>query len=90
MPTLLHIDSSPLYGQSVSRQLTDAFVTQWKSSHPNGTVIDRDLNAISISPIDAAWVGAMFTPEDARTSQQKELLALSDMLMQNCCRPTNT
>ncbi|MFY9938350.1 MAG: NAD(P)H-dependent oxidoreductase, partial [Silvibacterium sp.] len=44
MPKLLHIDSSPLYGRSVSRQLTDAFVTQWKSSHPNGTVVDRDLN----------------------------------------------
>ena len=45
MPTLLHIDSSPLYGRSVSRELTGAFVTQWKASHPDGKVIDRDLNA---------------------------------------------
>ena len=29
MPTLLHIDSSPLYERSVSRELTGAFVTQW-------------------------------------------------------------
>jgi FMN-dependent NADH-azoreductase len=81
MPTLLHIDSSPLYGRSVSRQLTGAFVTEWKSSHPNGTIIDRDLNATTIPPISAEWVGAAYTPEEARTPQQKELLALSDTLI---------
>ena len=81
MPTLLHINSSPLYGRSVSRQLSDAFVTQWKAAHPNGTVIDRDLNATPISPINAEWVGAAYTPEEARSPQQKELLALSDTLL---------
>ena len=81
MPTLLHIDSSPLYGRSVSRQLTGAFVDQWKSSHPEGTVIDRDLNATAISPITAEWVGAAYTPAEARTPQQKELLAVSDALL---------
>ena len=81
MSTLLHIDSSPLYGRSVSRQLTSAFVDQWKSSHLSGTVIDRDLNATSILPISAEWVGAAYTPEGARTAQQRELLALSDSLL---------
>jgi FMN-dependent NADH-azoreductase len=81
MPTLLHINSSPLYGRSVSRQLTDAVVTQWKSWHPDGTVVDRDLNATSIPPVTAEWVGAAYTPEEARTPQQKEVLALSDTLL---------
>jgi FMN-dependent NADH-azoreductase len=81
MPTLLHIDSSPLYGRSVSRQLTGAFVAQWKSSHPDGAVVDRDLNATSIPPINAEWVGAVYTPEEARTPEQKDLLALSDKLL---------
>jgi FMN-dependent NADH-azoreductase len=81
MPTLLHIDSSPLYGRSVSRQLTGAFVTQWKSSHPDGTFIYRDLNATPIQPINAAWVGAVYAPEAARTPQQKQLLSLSDSLL---------
>jgi FMN-dependent NADH-azoreductase len=81
MTTLLHIDSSPLYGRSVSRQLTGAFVTQWKSSHSGGAVIDRDLTATQIAPINAEWVGAAYTPEEARNPQQKELLALSDMLL---------
>jgi FMN-dependent NADH-azoreductase len=81
MSTLLHIDSSPLYGRSISRQLTEAFVTQWKSFHPNGKVVDRDLNAAVIPPITAEWVGAAYTPEEARTRQQKELLALSETLI---------
>src|ERR1700761_4880829 len=81
MPKLLHIDSSPLYGRSVSRQLTGAFVAQWEASHPDGFVIDRDLNATSIPPVTAEWVGAAYTPEEARTPQQKELLALSDSLL---------
>jgi FMN-dependent NADH-azoreductase len=81
MPTLLHINSSPLYGRSVSRQLTGAFVAQWKASHPKGTVVDRDLNATPNPPVTAEWVGAAYTPEEARTPQQKELLALSDTLL---------
>ena len=81
MPTLLHIDSSPLYGRSVSRQLTGAFVSQWKSSHLDGTVVDRDLNTTPIPPVTAEWVGAAYTPEEARTPQQKELLALSETLV---------
>jgi FMN-dependent NADH-azoreductase len=81
MSTLLHIDSSPLYGRSVSRQLTDAFVTQWKSSHPDGRVVDRDLNATTIPPVTGEWVGAAYTPEEARTPQQKAVLTLSDTLL---------
>ena len=36
---LLHIDSSPLGGNSVSRQLTESVVAQWRATHP-GTVVD--------------------------------------------------
>jgi len=81
MATLLHIDSSPLYDRSVSRQLSGAFVDRWKSLHPGATVIDRDLNATSLSPISAEWIGAAYTSEEARTPQQKKLLALSETLL---------
>jgi FMN-dependent NADH-azoreductase len=81
MPTLLQIDSSPLYGRSVSRQLTAEFVAQWKSSHPEGTVIQRDLYATPIAPIDGEWVGAVYTPEEDRTPKQKRLLSHSDSLL---------
>jgi FMN-dependent NADH-azoreductase len=36
---LLHIDSSPLAGNSVSRQLTASLVAQWRAAHP-GTVVE--------------------------------------------------
>ncbi len=81
MPNLLHIDSSPLYDRSVSRQLTRAFVAHWKSAHPGETVIYRDLNATPIAPITAAWVGAVYAPPESRTHEQKELLSLSDSLL---------
>jgi FMN-dependent NADH-azoreductase len=81
MTTLLQIDSSPLYGRSVSRELTAAYVKEWEASHPGGKVLDRDLTATSIPPVSGEWVGAVFTPEEARTPEQKKLLALSDTLI---------
>ena len=81
MATLLKIDSSPLYERSVSRQLTAAFTNKWTSAHPEGAVIDRDLNATNIPPITGAWVAASYTPEEARTPEQKKLLELSDTLI---------
>jgi len=81
MPTLLHIDSSPLGEASVSRQLSSEFVRNWKKANPNGKVITRDLSTISLKPVTGAWVGAAYTPEDTRTPEQRELLAVSDSLI---------
>ena len=81
MSTLLHINSSPLYAHSVSRELTAAFVEKWQSSNPHGNVIERDLTSTSIPPITAEWISAAYTPEDLRTPEQKELLSLSDTLI---------
>ncbi len=81
MPSLLHIDSSPLVGHSVSRELTAAFVSEWSSSHPAATVTYRDLNATNIPPISAEWIGAVYTPEEARTPEQTKQLTLSDTLI---------
>lgn len=40
---LLHIDSSPLNGASVSRELTRRVVTEWRSTHPGTKVEYLDL-----------------------------------------------
>src|SRR3569832_2340979 len=40
---LLHIDSSPLGGSSVSRELTQRIVTQWRATHPHTKVEHLDL-----------------------------------------------
>jgi FMN-dependent NADH-azoreductase len=40
---LLHIDSSPLAGNSVSRELTRRIVQQWRAAHPHTKVEHLDL-----------------------------------------------
>jgi FMN-dependent NADH-azoreductase len=80
MPTLLHLDASPLE-TSVSRELGREFVATWKSAHPDGLVIYRDLAANTPAPIDQAWIGASYTPADQRTPEQNALLATSEALI---------
>jgi FMN-dependent NADH-azoreductase len=81
MPTLLHIDSSPLGEASISRHLSQEFIQNWKQANPDGKIVTRDLTASNLSVINAAWIGAAYTPEDSRTAAQNELLALSDTLI---------
>jgi FMN-dependent NADH-azoreductase len=80
MSTLLHLDSSPL-DSSISRELTREFVNTWKAAHPGGKVIYRDVAANAAQPVDAAWIGAAYTPEAARTAEHKATLKLSDELI---------
>jgi FMN-dependent NADH-azoreductase len=80
MPTLLHLDSSPLES-SISRELTREFVKTWKAAHTDGAVIYRDVAAHTPKSLDAAWIGAAYSPEDARTVEQKALLAPSEELI---------
>jgi FMN-dependent NADH-azoreductase len=67
--------------RSISRKLTAAFAKTWSKTHPGGTVIARDLTAIDIAVINGEWVAAAYTPENARTAEQKEILAVSDSLI---------
>jgi FMN-dependent NADH-azoreductase len=80
MPTLLHLDSSPLES-SISRELTREFVKTWQNAHSDGTVIYRDLAANPPKPLDTAWIYSSFTPEVSRTPEQKAALAPSDELI---------
>ena len=82
VPTLLEIESSPLgNGASISRQLTGAYVQQWRQAHPGGTVITRDLSTSRLPTITTEWIVAMSTPEENRTDEQRDVLVLSDMLI---------
>ncbi len=81
MSTLLHIDSSPLGNTSISRHLSEEFVQNWQRRNPHGKVINRDLSVNPPPVITAAWIVASFTPEEARTQEQQEMLALSDALI---------
>jgi FMN-dependent NADH-azoreductase len=79
---LLHIDSSVLAGNSVSRQLTKDIVAQWRASHP-GTVVDYlDLAVDAPSHLSADSLGFRAAPGGAALSdvQQREN-AISEALV---------
>jgi FMN-dependent NADH-azoreductase len=80
MAVLLHIDSSPLQS-SVTRELTREFTTAWTEAHPESTIIHRDLTQNPPAPINAVWISASYTPEAARTSEQHDILAVSNQLV---------
>lgn len=54
---LLHIDSSALAGNSVSRQLTAAIVARWQDSMPGLEVAYRDLDAAPLPHLTHAVLG---------------------------------
>jgi FMN-dependent NADH-azoreductase len=81
MATLLKFDSSPMGERSISRKLTEKFAKSWRQAHPGGKVIERDLTTLNLPVINGFWVGAAYTPEQARTPEQSATLAQSDSLI---------
>lgn len=82
LPTLLHIDSSPMLETSVTRRLTTYFVARWQDRVPGGVVIRRDL-AVSPPPHpDALTLESAALPEAARSPDQQAAAALSDVLLE--------
>ena len=82
MPTLLVIESSPRGDQSMSRGLTAMFVERWKKNHPDGRVVERDLMQSNLPFVTLPWLGAYFTPAEQQTAEMKDLLALSNELVE--------
>ncbi len=71
---LLHIDSSVLAGNSVSRQLTAQIVAQWLANHPDTTVDYLDLAVDAPSHLSADSLGFRLAPGTAGLTevQQRE------------------
>jgi FMN-dependent NADH-azoreductase len=81
MTTLLQIDSSPMGERSISRRLTEKFADSWRKVHLGGKVIVRDLCTLDLPVVNGSWIGAVYTPAEARTAEQTKALALSDSLI---------
>lgn len=79
---LLHIDSSILAANSVSRQLTKSIVTLWRTSHP-GTVVDYlDLAVDGPSHLSADSLGFRMPANGADiTDTQRRENAISEDLV---------
>ncbi|WP_046003878.1 FMN-dependent NADH-azoreductase [Pseudoalteromonas rubra] len=88
MSTILHIDSSvraisnsnPSHN-SISKNIAHKFIESWRQTGVIDEYIYRDVGINPPSFITQDWIGAVFTAEHKRTEAQKQLLALSDTLI---------
>jgi FMN-dependent NADH-azoreductase len=76
---ILRIDASGRQIGSSSRALVDDLIDALGSRYET-SVTRRDLSD-GVPHVDDAWIGANFTPEEEQTDEQRETLALSDMLV---------
>ena len=77
---LLQIDSSARAG-SVTRRLTAKFAEEWRTSHPSGEVIQRDLSTTTLPLITDDWNATRIEPSKLSPAQRNYLSA-SDALIE--------
>jgi FMN-dependent NADH-azoreductase len=79
--TLLRLDASIRTEGSHSRQIADIVQQEWRNAHPSDPIINRE---IGIDPLpSSAWATAVFaryTPEEDRSPEQREAIALATTL----------
>jgi FMN-dependent NADH-azoreductase len=78
---LLHIDSSVLGGNSVTRELTQRIVTEWRTSHPGTEVEHLDLAVNAPSHLDANSLGFRLPADAALSDVQRIENAVSEALV---------
>ena len=81
MPKLLVVQASPRGEYSISRNLASKFVEDWKAAHPDGEVVERDLTRMDLPYVNLPWLGASLTPAEKHTPEMKDVLILSDELV---------
>ena len=81
MSKLLHIDSSILGGNSVSRQLTAQIVASWRAGHPGTEVSYLDLAADTPSHLSAESLGFRMPAGSDLSDAQKRENAVSEALV---------
>ena len=81
MPSLLAIETSPRGDHSVSRKLAAKFIEDWKTDHPGGAVVVRDLLKTRLSFVDLPWIAGAYTPAEQHSPEMKEALRVSDELI---------
>lgn len=79
---LLHIDSSVLAANSVSRNLTQQIVTEWVANHPNTTVEYLDLAEQAPNHLSADSLGFRLPAGATLSDVQKAENAISESLVQ--------
>ena len=82
MTKLLVVETSPRGDASISRNMTRRYLSEWQKLNPAGEITRRDLAEQALPHVTMPWLAAYFTPPDAHTTEMKDQLALSDILVQ--------
>lgn len=80
------INSEATSHSSLSRSLARVFIRKLVEYSPQEEIIHRDVGESPPAFISHEWIGAVFTPENKRTKQQKDLLIQSDTLIDELVR----
>lgn len=80
MSRVLIIESSARQQDSVSRQLTQQFISQWKNAHPGDEITVRDLGIDPVPHLDATLLGGWMKPAEQRTAIEQAALERSNLL----------
>jgi FMN-dependent NADH-azoreductase len=80
MSRILVIESSARQQGSVSRQLTEQFIAQWRHAHPADDVQVRDLASEPVPHLDADLLGGWMKPAEQQTVAEQQALQRSDLL----------
>ena len=89
MATLLHIDSSPRGPYSFSRVLSNAAVEAWRTHHPDGKVVVRDLTTTPMTFVDLDWIMGAFTPPEQHQESHKRAIAVSNEMVSEVLEADN-
>ena len=81
MSHILHLDSSPRGSRSISRALTQEFISHRVKHQPQDTVTYRDVGKHPIPPVDEAWIAGAFSKTEVLSSELANALQLSDELI---------
>jgi FMN-dependent NADH-azoreductase len=81
MTTLLQINTSLFSSSGQSSKLAEDFVAAWRVRHPDGRIIIRDLAANPLPHLTAERFQAFLAKPEARTPEQKAIVAESDALI---------
>ncbi|QAY92211.1 FMN-dependent NADH-azoreductase [Pseudomonas sp. ACM7] len=80
MSRVLIIESSARQQDSVSRQLTQTFISQWQTAHPNDQITVRDLAVNPVPHLDINLLGGWMKAAEQRNDIEQVSLERSNQL----------
>ena len=80
MSNVLIIESSARQQDSISRQLTQQFISQWQVAHPADTITVRDVALNPVPHLDANLLGGWMKPAEQRNDDEQVSLDRSNEL----------